>query len=101
MTLPLVVTVVVIARDPGDPLLFMYLLVPVALAGIMGGLDSEVKQDTDRILLESANFDPIRIRRTSVRLGLRSESSLRFALRARLARPAPRENSHPTPGDTQ
>lgn len=50
----------------------------VALAGIMGGADSEVREDTTAILLESATFDPVRIRRTSTRLGLRSEASARF-----------------------
>ena len=51
---------------------------PVALAGIMGGLHSEVRPTTKRILLESANFKASRIRRTSVRLDLRSESAQRF-----------------------
>jgi len=51
---------------------------PIALAGIMGGEDSEIRDDTSRMLLESANFDPSRIRRTAVRLGLRSDASLRF-----------------------
>jgi phenylalanyl-tRNA synthetase beta chain len=51
---------------------------PIALAGIMGGIESEVKAATRRILLESAHFDPITIRRTAKRLGLRSEASHRF-----------------------
>ena len=51
---------------------------PVALAGIMGGLDSEVQDDTTDILLESAYFNPLAIRRTSKRLGLHTESSHRF-----------------------
>ncbi|RKZ31775.1 phenylalanine--tRNA ligase subunit beta [bacterium] len=50
----------------------------VAIAGVMGGLDSEVDENTTRILLESAYFDPRRIRRTSRHLGLVSESSIRF-----------------------
>ncbi len=50
----------------------------VALAGIMGGLNSEIKDDTCTILLESAFFDPPTIRRTSKRLGLHTESSHRF-----------------------
>lgn len=51
---------------------------PVALAGIMGGLDSEVKGDTTDLFLESAWFLPTGVRATSRRLGLRSESSQRF-----------------------
>ncbi len=51
---------------------------PVALGGVMGGLDSEVSETTRSILLESAVFDPYHIRRTSQRLGLKSESSTRF-----------------------
>jgi len=51
---------------------------PVALAGIMGGLDSEVTGDTVDVFLESAYFDPALIRKTSKLLGLRSESSYRF-----------------------
>ncbi len=51
---------------------------PVALAGIMGGLNSEVEDATTKILLESANFKGSRIRRTSVRLDLRTESAQRF-----------------------
>lgn len=51
---------------------------PVALAGIMGGLNSEVEETTTKILLESANFKGSRIRRTSVRLDLRTESAQRF-----------------------
>ncbi len=50
----------------------------VALAGIMGGADSEVIDSTQQILLESACFAPSRIRRTAKRLGLRSEASFRF-----------------------
>lgn len=51
---------------------------PVALAGIMGGLNSEVEPSTNKVLLESANFKASRIRRTSVRLDLQSESARRF-----------------------
>jgi phenylalanyl-tRNA synthetase beta chain len=51
---------------------------PVALAGIMGGENSEVQPDTVDILLESAYFDPLNIRRTSKRLGIHTESSHRF-----------------------
>ena len=51
---------------------------PVALAGIMGGQDSEVAPDTARVLLEAAAFDPVRVRRTARRIGLHSEASQRF-----------------------
>ena len=51
---------------------------PVAVAGIMGGRDSEVTQATTRILLESAYFDGGRIRRTGRRLGLHTEAAHRF-----------------------
>ena len=51
---------------------------PVALAGIMGGLNSEIEEDTNDILLESAYFDPMGIRRTSKQLGLSTEASIRF-----------------------
>ena len=50
----------------------------IALAGIMGGEESEIRDDTSRVLLESANFNPARIRRTSLRLNLRSDASMRF-----------------------
>jgi phenylalanyl-tRNA synthetase beta chain len=52
--------------------------VPVALAGVMGGMDSEVRADTRSVLLESANFAPTTIRRTAKRLALQSEASHRF-----------------------
>lgn len=51
---------------------------PVALAGIMGGANSEVGPGTGTVLLESAHFDPISIRRTAKRLGLHTEASHRF-----------------------
>ncbi len=51
---------------------------PVALAGIMGGLDSEIHDATVNVLLESAWFLGPNIRRTSRKVGLRSESSIRF-----------------------
>ena len=50
----------------------------VALAGVMGGLDTEVTEQTTTILLESATFEPGRTSRTSRNLGLISESSLRY-----------------------
>ncbi len=51
---------------------------PVAMAGIMGGLNSEVQADTETILLEAAYFKPTAIRRSSKRHGLHTESSHRF-----------------------
>jgi phenylalanyl-tRNA synthetase beta chain len=51
---------------------------PLALAGVMGGLNSEVSESTTRIALESAYFEPMTIARTARRLGLRSEASYRF-----------------------
>lgn len=51
---------------------------PVALAGVMGGAFSEVSPVTKNILLESANFNPVSIGRTSRSLGLISEASIRF-----------------------
>jgi phenylalanyl-tRNA synthetase beta chain len=51
---------------------------PVALAGIMGGEGSKISADTASLLLEVATFDPTVVRRTSSRLGLRTESSARF-----------------------
>jgi phenylalanyl-tRNA synthetase beta chain len=51
---------------------------PVALAGIMGGENSEIQDSTVDVLLESAYFNPGTIRRTSKRLGIHSESSHRF-----------------------
>ncbi|HLG26089.1 MAG TPA: phenylalanine--tRNA ligase subunit beta [Candidatus Gracilibacteria bacterium] len=50
----------------------------VAIAGVMGGANSEVDSSTSRILLESANFNPSSVRKTSVRLNLRSEAVQRF-----------------------
>lgn len=53
-------------------------LTPVALAGIMGGEGSKVQAGTTQLLLEVATFDAVRVRRTSSRLGLRTDSSARF-----------------------
>ncbi len=51
---------------------------PVAIGGIMGGLNSEIEPDTRDVLIESAYFEPLSIRRTGRRLGLNTESSYRF-----------------------
>ncbi|MGD8860356.1 MAG: phenylalanine--tRNA ligase subunit beta, partial [Myxococcales bacterium] len=51
---------------------------PVALAGVMGGLNSEIGDDTRRVLIECAYFDPRSVRRTSKRTGLHTDSSHRF-----------------------
>jgi phenylalanyl-tRNA synthetase beta chain len=50
----------------------------VAIAGVMGGANSEVTQETTRLILESANFHPSSVRKTSVKLGLRTEAVMRF-----------------------
>ena len=51
---------------------------PVGLAGVMGGLETEVTAETKNILLESAHFNPVITRRTAQALAMRSEASLRF-----------------------
>jgi phenylalanyl-tRNA synthetase beta chain len=51
---------------------------PLGIAGVMGGANSEIGPETTDVLVESAIFDPVSIRRTGQRYGLRSEASLRF-----------------------
>lgn len=51
---------------------------PVCVAGVMGGMNSEVTEQTTDILIEAAAFNPVLIRRTSRRLGIPSEASMRF-----------------------
>src|SRR5207237_781765 len=52
---------------------------PVAIAGVMGGADTEVSANTANILLESANFDFVSVRRTMKTFNLPSEASMRFS----------------------
>lgn len=51
---------------------------PVALAGVMGGLDSEISDQTTNVLIETANFAPLAVRAAARRLSLHSDSSYRF-----------------------
>jgi phenylalanyl-tRNA synthetase beta chain len=51
---------------------------PVALAGIMGGANSQVSESTQNVVLESAYFDPITVRKASKKYGIRTDSSYRF-----------------------
>lgn len=51
---------------------------PKCIAGVMGGVDTEVTENTKTILIESAIFDPVSIRNTAARLNLRSEASIRY-----------------------
>ncbi|MCF8091471.1 MAG: phenylalanine--tRNA ligase subunit beta [Desulfotignum sp.] len=51
---------------------------PVALAGVMGGENSEISQNTTRVLIESACFNPVSIRRTAKRTGIATDASHRF-----------------------
>lgn len=51
---------------------------PIALAGIMGGLDSEVEAKTVDVLLESAHFDPTSVRKSAKKLGMHTDASHRF-----------------------
>ncbi|MBQ2932389.1 MAG: phenylalanine--tRNA ligase subunit beta [Clostridia bacterium] len=51
---------------------------PVAIAGVMGGLDSEIVEDTTTLTLESATFDAVSIRKSTVRLAHRTDASMRY-----------------------
>jgi len=62
----------------GDDLLICDGNGPVAVAGVMGGLGTEIRDETKDVLIECAYFDPTSIRRTSRRLGLSTDSSYRF-----------------------
>ncbi len=63
--------------DP-DMLMICDLDKVVAIGGVMGGINSEINSETKNILIESANFSPSSIRKTSKRLGLSTEASYRF-----------------------
>ncbi|MFN8640641.1 MAG: phenylalanine--tRNA ligase beta subunit-related protein [Candidatus Binatia bacterium] len=58
----------------------------MAPAGVMGGADSEVRDRTTTVLLESASFDPASVRRTARRLELRSRQAVPFRARRRRRR---------------
>jgi phenylalanyl-tRNA synthetase beta chain len=79
----------------GDTLLICDTKGPIAVAGVMGGLETEIDDNTRNILLEAANFDLITIRRTCQALKLPSEASLRFGrgIHPALAEPAARRAS--------
>src|SRR3989339_531988 len=51
---------------------------PIAIAGIMGGANSEISEKTSEIILEAANFEPVQIRKTANKLSLRTDASSRF-----------------------
>ncbi len=61
-----------------DTLLIQNGSTPVAIGGIMGGLDCEIVGDTNAVVLECANFDGVSVRKSSSRLGLRTDASARY-----------------------
>ena len=63
---------------PDTALMILNQRYPIALAGIMGGLETEISIGTDSLLLESANFEPATIRRCATALGLRTDACVRF-----------------------
>ena len=63
---------------PADTLLICDGVKPVAIAGIMGGLNSEVKENTQVVLLESAYFNPPSIRRSARKLAMPTDAAFRF-----------------------
>jgi phenylalanyl-tRNA synthetase beta chain len=63
---------------PADTLLICDGVKPVAIGGIMGGLNSEVKEDTQVVLLESAYFNPTSIRRSARKLAMPTDAAFRF-----------------------
>ena len=68
-----------VVRDIDDKMLMITSGdVPVAIAGVMGGDASKIEDDTDSLLLESATFDGVSVRKTTTRLGLRTDASMRY-----------------------
>lgn len=67
-----------VRRIDSDTLMICSKGTPVAVAGIMGGYDSEIADDTTSLLIESACFDGVSVRKSSSRLGLRTDSSMRY-----------------------
>lgn len=65
-------------RVDSDTLLICDEKEPVAIAGIMGGELSEITDNTDSLLLESANFDGVSVRKSATRIGLRTDASARY-----------------------
>ena len=63
----------------GDMLVIANSRSPVAIAGVMGGADTEVEESTTHVLLEAAAFDSVSVWRTSRRLKMRTEASIRFS----------------------
>ncbi|MGI6545349.1 MAG: phenylalanine--tRNA ligase subunit beta [Fastidiosipilaceae bacterium] len=51
---------------------------PIGVAGVMGGKNSEIESDTQTILFESAVFEPVNVRRSAMKMGLRTEASTRY-----------------------
>ena len=62
----------------GNMLMITSAELPVAVAGVMGGDASKIEDDTDSLLLESATFDGVSVRKTTTRLGLRTDASMRY-----------------------
>ena len=68
-----------VERDMDDKMLMITSGdVPVAVAGVMGGDASKIEDDTTTLLLESATFDGVSVRKTTTRLGLRTDASMRY-----------------------
>ena len=68
-----------VERDIDTSTLLIYTNgVPSAVAGIMGGLDSEIEGESDSVVLESATFDGVSVRKSSQHLGLRTDASMRY-----------------------